>query len=444
MQNVQNIKSLGKSTIVEYIFLSWLFCLPFGSSIGGISLGILTIYPSLVLLFALFPFALFTFKEWNPRLKYVVLFLLIWFLAGLVYPKVFSTPVSSEWKFDIRSLGLQFLTIFVIIGIYYKLGAAKFFAKLKTGTVYFLLFLITFGLFEFYSGIHFKGVFTDKLLELDAVSELYYAPVFVYGNPNDFMVYLILVLLIYLVLLGQEENKWRSFALLLLTFLFAFITNARIAQFAIFLMVLVQLIRVFWDPIKQIKKQFIIISLIGGLASVLLLLNNPIFIGPKYAKGQFDTNGNYVEFPVRPKNQDTLTSFELRKNLFLNGVSIIKEHPIFGIGPGGFKKLHAEKKVPFSSGSIVGPHNYPIELVAGYGIFGWSMIALFTLLFISHLRKILLQRKFHWILFSIPVFILSSILPSSFLYLDINWIFVAVISILSIEGSGLNLNNERA
>jgi len=121
-----------------------------------------------------------------------------------------------------------------------------------------------------------------------------------------------------------------------------------------------------------------------------------------------------------------LSSTTVRKNLIYNGFDIIKSHPILGIGPGQFRVLHKDGRVKHNTESVVNPHNYIIELIAQYGVFGWLYFSFLGVLFFIQIKICAKTKENYWILSLIPVFLFYSLSPSSFLVLDINWIFISL------------------
>lgn len=178
---------------VRILLLTWLLTLPFGSNLFQFSLGFLTIYPNLILTLALFPFALVTIKKWRGFELLLVIFLFIWTITEIFI--VGKSEVSKEAVFDIRSLLMQFLYATTLIGVFKFVGKEGFYKILITGLRCFLFILLLTGIIEFLTGIHFAGNKTADLLNLP-VGNIFYAPMFIYDNPNDYLTYLIFIFLL--------------------------------------------------------------------------------------------------------------------------------------------------------------------------------------------------------------------------------------------------------
>jgi len=178
-----------------------------------------------------------------------------------------------------------------------------------------------------------------------------------------------------------------------------------------------------------------------------LLLVNPLFIGPKYsAVNKFqkneldvsgrdsmiiDNSGKVVDRVPRKVKFNEPTADQVRMNLILNGLDLIKEQPILGVGPGQFRQRHEDKKVERNVGTVLSPHNFVIEIISQFGIFGWAY-----LLFVAYAFYQLVLKKWkvnrtnrYWMLIvfiSIPIMWL---MPSGYLYQAVNWLLLPLLLI---------------
>ena len=138
-------------------------------------------------------------------------------------------------------------------------------------------------------------------------------------------------------------------------------------------------------------------------------------------------------------------SINLRKNLILNGIDFIKSAPIFGLGPGGFALKIKRNEYQHFIHSHTSPHNFPIEIVSEFGVFGWCYFGMLAFLFL----KIMRLHKF--ISFNQKVafiFIFASLLflwmmPSAYLYLSIHWLFLPLLLIQLLQIQEKSILNER-
>ena len=426
----KELKENRQIKLIELVFLLWFITLPFGSFIGGISIGFMTVYPSLILGVTLFAIVIPSIKSWKKSIQIFFLFLFIWVIYTSTW--AFWNNSNLDWKVDLKSLILQFIYSGILFGTFYKIGVEGFKTLLKKGLFFFLSVLIIVGLFEYYTGNHVSGKFTDKLLTQEVVTDFFYAPVFIYDNPNNYLVYLIGIITLYFSISEKKSSShWKIITILLVGFIFSLAANARIAMFICVGLILVQLYLLFKEYRESGTNINQNIFILGALFVFTLVMFQPIFIGPKYVKGQLTTEGNHIFFP---KSKVSASSSEnVRYNLMRNGVQLIKDNPILGIGPGQYRWKHKKKAVVHSTETVIAPHNYVIELISQYGIIGWTYFIFIFYAFVLQFKKFKKNRENLWSLLLFPVFGLISLVPSSFLSLDINWLIVPLLLIFSFE-----------
>ncbi len=412
------------------IFLLWMITLPFGSNLGGISLGFFTIYPSFVLLLLLFLRFIWTFQKWNIGLKSYTFFLIFWVFYAVSSLYWAETIGIEEWKFDVKSLIMQLLTVSTLFGAFYFFGKDKFFQLFNSGLVAFLIVLIIAGYYEFYTGNHILGHFTDKMMSENEVRPFFYAPSFVYDNPNDFLVYYNIVLAI--LTFQYRKGRHRAWLLLIAVFtgiIFGLYADARLMLVTDIILLIWILIRTFidyFDSLKSFRYWMIPLSLI---LMTIVYVKSEKFFGPKYVEGNYTTEGIYEVFPLP---DTSVNSIDVRKNLLSNGMDMIAEQPLTGVGAGQFRYRHAEKLVNKDTGTVQGPHNFTVEVLSQYGIIGWLLfIFLFVAFAGTFSRFWSAKRNYYHLLILFVIYPLFSLTPSSFLYMDINWIFLSFLIIYS-------------
>ena len=442
--------------LVDFIFLAWILTLPFGSNLMRISIGFLTIYPNLLFTFFLLPVALLTFKKWGKLELLSSCFLFVWILFGIFMAR--NSSYSKESVFDIRSLVMQFFFAIVLISSYHFIGKEQFTKNVIRGLRCFLFILLTAGILEFLTGIHFYGTKTNELLSLP-VGNIFYAPLFIYDNPNDYLSYLIFVFLMLIIFDEQlKSSRLLQLFISLILLLFSFYADSTFAKMIAFGLISFQLILALFSNLKSSNKSSFFIYFISIILFLITILNNQLFLGPKYENSaNYRLNGVQIiienkgqiqvisakEKLSEPKQAQVIRyldsvntkspegSTNLRKNLILVGLDFIKSAPVFGIGPGGFAlkiKQNEHKKFVHTHTS---PHNLPIEIISQFGIFGWIYFGLIA--FIC-LKICLLQKRlktndkisFLFLLFALP---LLWMMPSAYLYLSIHWLFLPLLLI---------------
>ncbi|MFY7669086.1 MAG: O-antigen ligase family protein [Crocinitomicaceae bacterium] len=453
-----NFKSIFSESrnLVRFLFFAWLLTLPFGSNIGGFSIGLLTIYPNLIVTLAILPFCLIAVKKFN-RFEIIILsFLFIWLVYALISSSFNGFP--PEAIFDVRSLIMQFLFGFVLIGSFHILDKEKFLRLVKLGVRCFLFVLLFSGIFEFLTGIHFAGHKTTELLQLP-VGNTFYAPMFIYDNQNDYLTYLIFIFLILNIIDEKiQTNSLFQILVTLVIFVFSTFADSNFAKIIsggilVFLLVKSVFFHLKINGIKSIYPYLIVLLLLG-----ITIFNNRIFLGPKYENGaNYRLNGvsliekregriNVVSAKdqLSKKEQKMLIdeldsintksptgSVNLRKNLILNGIDFIQSAPILGIGAGGYAQNCKAKQNNYFVHTHTSPHNFPIEIISQFGLFGWLYFSFLIFIFVSffQIRNTISSPKkiaLTLLMVSLP---LLWMMPSSYLYLTINWLLLPILAI---------------
>jgi O-antigen ligase len=138
-----------------------------------------------------------------------------------------------------------------------------------------------------------------------------------------------------------------------------------------------------------------------------------------------NTDKRILNEKIKKKNSNPgFNSADIRVKLFKNGVYLIKENPILGVGPSQFQFLNAQKKVPNDIGTNSSPHNYFIEVFSNYGLLGWLFFGYIGFLVFQLLKSNWELNK--WLIVSIVLFLMASLLPSAFIYQPINWLFMSL------------------
>ncbi len=456
--------------LTTILFLSWLLTLPFGANLLPVSLGFLTIYPNFILTLCLLPIAFLSFKKWNKLEISVIGFLFIWLLFSIFQGQNSGFP--KEAIFDIRSLLLQFLFAVALISVYHFIEKKQFMRLLIIGLRSFLLILISAGIFEFLTGIHFAGTKTTELLELP-VTNIFYAPLFIYDNPNDYLTYLLFAFGM-LVVFDEKLQNNRILQLLISTLIFVFAVYAD-SNFAKLLsggMIGFNSMLILFTSLKNHSFRTYFPYAIALILLVITVFTNTLFFGPKYEnsanyrlngvqivnqeKGKMEVISAKEKLSKSEQNQviaylDSANTkspegaANLRKNLILNGIDFIKSAPVFGLGPGGFALKIKRNEHKHFIHTHTSPHNFPIEIVSEFGVFGWCYIGILTFIFLKIVRLhklISFNQKvaFIFIFSSLPIFWM---MPSAYLYLSIHWLFLPLLLIKLLQIQEKSILNER-
>lgn len=443
----------SKESIYKIIFQLLIISFPFGAKIFSYSLGFFTIYPYLLILGIL---VLFSFFFKHKRHSIFNKIALGYFFALLIYGIVlaFFTWKKEYTLFDLRNLVLLTTTIYILFRSEQIIGWKVL--KHQLGDLFSLLF-ITFTIiafFEYITGIHLSGYFTQILSE-SAVSSITYNPLFIYDNPNNFITYYILIGVLVILLCDKiRTNLGSSTLVLILIFTLSNLNNSRFGELSS-IVILFEVIFIHYKSIKAYQiKHFISIQIIIFFA-LITYLSNPLYYGPMWQKSdKYIENGILLVQTEKPylvlnnKSLDTcknkneiISAFKLyrenvnahgsnaiRAKLIKNGVYLFSKSHGIGVGPGMYRYHHDNKQIPEDVGLQNGPHNWTIELISQFGIAGISYFILFLFMISWAFLTIRKQPK-NSILFvsSTLVFFIISNSPSAFLLLDINWIFTGII-----------------
>lgn len=445
-----------KSKPLAILFAMWLLVLPFGAMAISFRLGPIVLYPSLLIGILICVLGINSFLSWNKNLLLVSIFIGLWLIQGTYQ---FLTNQKTDLAlFDVKALIYQVITSGVLFSVYSKLGKEFFFKLLLNGLRYFLLVLVVITLFEMTTGVHIQGAITNKLSDLP-ISNLHFAPLFTYDNPNNFIAFYLFILT-WIFLLDKSWGR-NVFLMLCFTILGYFIAEFAFSNFGKFSFILLAL---FLISIKLItlKRIHVVFGVVGLSLIGLTLYKNPIFLGPKYENGKnYRINGIIVikdsleKMTVMTKNHLSKTeqqilinkidsleqsipykSVDVRKSLIENGVYLIRNNPILGVGPGQFYQLHIDKKVPHDTGTVTSAHCFPIEIISMYGITGWIYLFLFSFYFLKIILFKSLNYEGYLRFFLAGIFfVLIWMMPASFIFLEIHRLMLPllVLTFLSLK-----------
>jgi len=464
---------------VKILFSLLLLTFPFGAKLVPFSIGFMTLYPYLIILVTIFFIGLINYKliKALPE-KLFLLFLFVWTLYSVVYGLIVEG--TSEAIVDIRSVGMMFLTCYVFIWVKNFIGFNEW-RKILTFCIksIFILFSL-FALFELLLGVHFIGDFTDKILALP-VSGYTYTPVFLYDNPNTFLVYILIVGNLLLLLdKGIRKKPYQVFLVLTLCFLYSQLASARlgvITTLIIFSMYILLYVPYMYESIKKMRerKMEFVFSIALLLMMVVVFFSNEKYYGPIWAQtivenAGFDGENSRVstQFNLKLKenknpilgdkyvlrltdvhhyNLDSLddgyNSSKIRAGLIFNGYHLLKESMLFGVGPGQFRHKHLQKDVVFYTKTNISPHFWFVELISQFGLVIFIPFIGFLLWVFSVVYKKIKTNFFTCglILIALLVYGITSLLPSSFLILDVNWVFLGILISFTTELSSVTKSN---
>jgi hypothetical protein len=456
------------------LFYIWLVTFFFGSTIGYVTLSFFTIYPNLIISILFIPLLIKFFNTFKKSIKIYIIFLSLFILHAFFW--ILFNKKNYYSIFELRSNIFYLYTFLIIISTYSAFQSKLLFNKVLKIAVWIWFFcLVLFGFFEIFFDFHFKA-------EFYSTGE----PMFIFGNPNDYILNCILIFCILLFIDTKfTKNLLQLIFCLIALFILSFFAKARIGE----LIILILFILVLVKNVRSLK--FIIIYkyyILFFITCLIILLSKSILIkedgraefnfflyiknividntvnsnkksitneirknsihqkensvpkikinGSPLTEGGvqlFVKNDNYKSYISNTNNlllEESFTnkikdeSLKIRIKLFQNGIYLIKTHPIFGVGPGQFQELNKLKKVPNDIGENCSPHNYFIELISNYAILAFAFF-IFIFILLSRLFTYKIQNSY-WLIVTFFLFSLASVIPSAFTYHPINWFFMSL------------------
>lgn len=447
------------------IFSIWFLLFPFDAFVLPVSIGFMTVYPQLILTVLLFCYLLW--RSATTRLvfyqKYAIGAYFLLMIYGLVYlPFVENFRVGLM---DVRSMILQFFYIGIIIFSFNILGRKQFENLIFKLAILIFIFLSLVAWAEYFTGIHVAGDHTNKLLNYP-VGNITYAPVFIYDNPNTFLVYLFgCAFIVFLIKPAFLKSlKW-SFGILFTLLFFSLIADSRIGKFISIGLILYSLLG-YLILNKSVIKGFYFQSMIFLISALIVVVyTHQMFLGPLWKKNDSYLLKSIVAVQISNNkpvfiNSDSLakefgkesllnaykdytskgskSSNEVRKNLLLNGAFLVKEYPLTGVGPGQFSQYTDAQKLPYSNGTINTPHEMLTELFTQYGIPVSVIVLLSFLIAMKRAWQTSIKQRWkflQWLMLTAFTLLLGS-MPSAWFVLNIGWILTGLL-IISVESTAI-------
>ena len=386
-------------------------------------------------------------KSKNFKVNYIMksnfpYMLLITFWTLIILFSCFNLLISS-YKIEIAKEIFQLLIVASLIFLLlFNIYNEKLLFFALRMTKYFISPLIIFSYAEMIIGIRLDGA-DYKSPSLNNFDTTLQIPKAYFENPNDFASVLILLYIILIFELSYAKNK-KSIILnmiyMILSIIPAIMIDSSIWRITIYVIILIYIVTLIGGTknYRAVK-----MTLIPSIISVLMLtickpfirkfilyLNiemMPIFYktnGP--IKGIISDNLIAGDSLMDQLQETGMGTFNVRKNLFLNGLELSKDHPFIGAGPGGFEReisANMDKLLP--TDNIVNPHNLISELMVEYGYIVLLIFIIFMLFtFFSLLKNaVKSDSKISQIgVLLIGGFIMSTVMPSSFMTAYNYWI----------------------
>lgn len=455
LKDLPFLKDLSGKSYLNW-FSIWFLLYPFDAYVLPVSIGFMTIYPHLILTFLLLGWSYFHKKKEIPErhLQWAIIYYVVLALFGII--SIFFVEGKRDAIYATRSLIMLAATVALLIRSYSIIGQEGFFRRIFQLSFIVFVFFSAAAYFEFFTGIHFESPHTDKLLLLPA-SNITYAPTFLYQNPNTFLCYLFSSALIMIL---SSKSLQRNFLPLLPIFLtllfFSIAADSLLGKLASSCMaVFFAVSTINMEFIKkysfQLKSFFFLVVCIALIAT-----QNALYLGPIWKNGKdyvlndvqvieerkgklhflssADLREKYGKEEIirsyyNYQNRGKAPSSEVRKNLFLNGVELIKKYPITGVGAGQYSWKSAHHELPNNTGTVISPHESVTEFASQYGLpmllWMFSIIGM-TFLFVVKENRHNIRFILLWC-FLLGISWVVAAMPSAWLVLNCGWILMAMI-----------------
>lgn len=440
---------------VQWLFTALLLSFPFGSFIFSFSVGFMTVYPYLIIVvfLTLMGFKKIYFPKARIEKVYLIFVSIFLLYAILLLVRVDSVSYAIV---DLRNIMLMLLTTYAFLFTKHVLGFEQWKKVLLQCLTILLILISTFALCEIFLGWHIASSFTEKISLRGIDDDILNIPVFLWENPNNFLTYVLLIVTMIALMIYDSQNRhYLIFILSSLALLFviqadSFIGNS-IWVLVNFLALVYYLLRNWFNKFNQ----YLAIGIGLNICLIYVFATQNLYTEiprsslisatgiehtfPQTGVGEHLNNSiaqikanseNIEEIALQEKMQFRNTTSE-RAALIRNGIEFLIESKFLGVGPGQYRYKHDQNEIKYFAFGNNGPHAYIIELFSQYGV----VIGGSFLLFLCYLLWIVFKlRKYQTYVFvsafsALIIYGACSILPSAFLILDINWIFLVVLVI---------------
>ena len=384
----------------------------------------------------------------------------IYFLLGVVWLAwggigLFWTPSFLEGVKELVSIGMGFLLAFLFLSL--KAYSSQGIKALAWGwtAAFFATFLVA-G-WELMTREHLPSYF---FLTTPSAAKSLIASTF--GNPNGYGGFLVLSYAFLWMTFWSSRRFWVRLipaSFLLITPFLLLQTSSRLAilgnlaQMTLYGLLCLRRLRENWIPLLFVSLSIIIFFM--GFSNPKLkihremsYLTKEIKIRPTDAPSRTDpqpgeSRSKQVAPRARPEaakpNVRRVTSSQIRMNLIVNGLWLVKRSWGLGVGPGAFEYYHEQGLVPRSTvrakneSPIINPHNLGIEIISQYGLVVFILFAVWyaSLFYIAFEKRG--DQTAIFLLLALVGYAPVTAASSSYIDQQINWTFFASILMLGVH-----------
>ncbi|MFN3916373.1 MAG: O-antigen ligase family protein [Flavobacteriales bacterium] len=357
--------------------------------------------------------------QFNSISKHALIVIFSTFLYGLVSLIWVDSPMIAIKELINILFGLIFIILFLLI---YKQTSG--YKEIVNGIYIALIIVFSVCFYEISTGNHISGDVTLSLSELHSGHYAQYVPYATFGNPNNLAFFLFACSMI-LVADIIKSNSLISYLFLFASLIVIGLTYSKLTYLAVLLVLGFILVAKRQRALSWLKTNYFLLFLI------------PIVLGALIRFNSWEKHNLPKDDEVIIKKH--LTGNEIRKNLIINGLYLLKKSNYTGVGPGHFQYYHQKRIIKNETGEIDGAHNGLIELLSQYGVpififwillFGWYILKflkysathlnawiaigfILAIIPLSATNSIFLKNPVTWTYLSFLLVTLNELMPSS-------------------------------
>ena len=408
-------------TFLDYTFFAILACVlgvNFSIQIGGIQLSLYRLMLLISFIFLLLPAynRIKSIDHDNGRL--FIQFLFFWFCYSLV---------AGFWVVDYLSWikNLSFLLsglVFSLI-IIANIDTLEAFQKAIKIVVYVSMAMSVLAFYESVTGNYFflDETYLEWYSDYSLLSKvtIFREPITVFGNPNNYALFLFFSFCFTLYLLIIEPKMWLKIVYAIFSLITIFlitITLSRSALLGVVVVAFFTLMMSFFRGSDTARRITLYILIALGVLGIQLVVSYSYFFDGLLML-EFETEGS---------------SDSIRRGLIVNGFDILRNTFFAGTGLGNVEHYMAIKR-SFELGGIVNLHNWWMEILVSSGVvvfIAYVALYLYNTVFLWKRIQITNGSKLFWlncIFTGLSLgFVISSVGPSSLIGCEWLWPLMAL------------------
>jgi teichuronic acid biosynthesis protein TuaE len=358
---------MNKKMIVYFTIMASLITAGFFSiGVGPFKLSVFRMLVIMIFLMMGFDFLIIRLKRltYHKSIRFSMIFMLFWFFYALL--SVIWVKDFNGWLRSVYFIFLGVLLMFIMIS--YLTKKEDIVLALKFISVMIVAHNIL-GWFEVFTGRYFF-LSSERLAEYIRKS----LPVSMFGNTNDFALFLFFAIFILMICWANAENlKAKVFYAVTLfsSIILLVLTGSRASILGMILGLGVVLV-----SLLDRKK----LTFLAKLSLLMLLIF--VFFSPNFIKDIQTQVISQLSFNF--SRQDS--SDYVRMNLIRNGLSFLMQTNGLGTGAGNIEYWMANFAL-YNTEGITNIHNWWFEILVGYGVLTFALYSAFYARLVSFFSK---------------------------------------------------------